>query len=51
MFIKILVDLETLEAFCEDSDTTVNEIITENGKLVIEISKPDPEFTMTPSIE
>lgn len=51
MFVKILVDLETLESFCEDIDTTVNEIKTENGKLLIEISKPDPESTITTTIE
>lgn len=47
MLIQVSIDLETLDATCEDPDVTVNEVKTTDGKLLVEISKPDPEFTMT----
>lgn len=48
MLIQILINLETLDAVCEDPDVTVNEVKTADGQLLVEISKPDPEITMTP---
>lgn len=46
MLIQLLIDLKTLDATCEDPDVTVNEVTTTDGKLLVEISKPDPETTM-----
>ena len=46
MIIKILINLETLDATCDDSTVSVNEIKTEDGQLLIEISKPDPETSI-----
>lgn len=47
MLIQIQIDLETLDATCEDPEVTVNEVTTTGGKLLVEISRPDPETTMT----
>lgn len=42
MFIKLVLDPQTLEISLEDSEITVNEIKTlENGHIAIELSKPD----------
>lgn len=50
MLIQITVNLKTLDAACEDSSVTINEIKTEDGNLLIEISKPDPETTLPTGI-
>lgn len=46
MIIQLTIDLETLTATCEDSAVTINEVKTYDGKLQVEISKPDPETTI-----
>jgi hypothetical protein len=43
MNIQIFLNLDTLEATCEDPSVTVNEVRTVDGHLMIEVSKPDPE--------
>lgn len=45
MLIKLQINLDTLDAECEDSTITVNEIGVVEGKLILELSKPDPETT------
>lgn len=49
MLIKVLVNLDTLDATCEDPEVTVNEVKTTDGHLLVEISKPDPETTIIPT--
>ena len=44
MLIKLIINLDTLDAECEDSTITVNEVGVVEGKLILELSKPDPEF-------
>lgn len=46
MLIQVTINLKTLDAVCEDASVTINEIKTEDGNLLIEISKPDPETTL-----
>ena len=46
MLIKVLINLETLDATCEDPEVTVNEVKMTDGQLLVEISKPDPETTI-----
>jgi hypothetical protein len=43
MNIQIFLNLDTLEATCEDTSVTINEVRTVDGHLMIEVSKPDPE--------
>lgn len=48
MFIKFILNPKTLEIELEDSDIAVNEIKTlENGHIVIELSKSDPDLDPT----
>lgn len=49
MLIKLIINLDTLDAECEDSTITVNEVGVVEGKLILELSKPDPE-TIDPNI-
>ena len=44
MLIKLIINLDTLDAECEDSTITVNDIRLVEGKLILELSKPDPEM-------
>jgi hypothetical protein len=44
MLIKLIINLDTLDAECEDSTISVNEIGVVEGKLILELSKPDPEM-------
>lgn len=46
MLIQVLIDLETLDATCEDLTVSVTEVKTTDGKLLVEVSKPDPETTI-----
>ena len=50
MIIQILINIETLDATCEDPTVTINEIKRDDGHMMIEISKPDPEFLMSPTM-
>ena len=43
MLIKLIIKLDTLDAECEDSTITVNDIRLVEGKLILELSKPDAE--------
>ena len=45
MIITLKINLESLDALCEDPTVIINEIKTDDGHLLIEISKPDPETT------
>jgi hypothetical protein len=45
MIIKLIIDLATKEVNCDDTSVVINEVKIENGQLLIEISKPDPETT------
>jgi hypothetical protein len=45
MLINIKINLETLNTECDDTSVVINEVKIENGQLLIEISKVDPENT------
>jgi len=46
MIVKIILNTQTLETTSEDSEVVINEIkILEDGRILIEVSKPDPELT------
>jgi hypothetical protein len=44
MLIKLIINLDTLDAVCEDPTITVNDIGVSEGNLILELSRPDPEM-------
>ena len=46
MIIKIILNLQTLETAVEDPEVVINEIkVLDDGQIMIELFKPDPELT------
>lgn len=47
MNIKVLIDIDNLTATSTDPEVVIVDVLNEDGKILVEISKPDPEMPMT----